>query len=34
MIAVESQQNHQEEQEERVLLAEEMATGDNLVHSQ
>ena len=34
MIAGESQRNHQEEQEERVLLAEEMATGDNLVHSQ
>ena len=34
MIAVESQRDHQEEQEERVFLAEEMATGDNLVHSQ
>ena len=34
IIAGESQQDHQEEQEERVLLAEEMATGDNLVYSQ
>ena len=34
MIAGESQRDHQEEQEERVLLAEETATGDNLVHSQ
>ena len=34
MIAGESQRDHQEEQEERVLLAEEMATGDNLIHSQ
>ena len=34
MIAVESQLDHQEEQEERVLLAEEMATGDNPAHSQ
>ena len=34
MIPVESQRDHQEEQEERVLLAEEMATGDNPVHSQ
>ena len=34
MIAGESQRDHQEEQEERVLLAEEMATGDNPVHSQ
>ena len=34
MIAGESQRDHQEEQEERVLLAEEMATVDNLVHSQ
>ena len=34
MIAGESQRDHQEEQEERVLLAEEVATGDNLVHLQ
>ena len=34
MIAGESQRDHQEEQEERVLLAEEMATGDNPAHSQ
>ena len=34
MIAGESQWGHQEEQEERVLLAEEMATGDNPVQSQ
>ena len=34
MIAGESQRDHHEEQEERVLLAEEMGTGDNLVHSQ
>ena len=32
MIAGESQQDHQEEQENRVLLAEDMATGDNPVH--
>ena len=29
MIAGESQRDHQKEQDERVLLAEEMATGDN-----
>ena len=34
MIARESQRDHQEEQKERVLLAEEMTTGDNPVHSQ
>ena len=34
MIAGESQRDHQEEQKERVLLVEEMVTGDNLVHSQ
>ena len=34
MIAGEFQRDHQEEQEKRVLLAEEMATRDNLVHSQ
>ena len=34
MIAGESQRDHQEEQKERVLLAEEMTTGDNPVHSQ
>ena len=34
MIAGESQQDHQEEQEEHVLLEEEMATGGNPVHSQ
>ena len=33
-IAGESQRDHQEEQEERVLLAEEMATGDKPVYSQ
>ena len=33
-IAGESQRDRQKEQEERVLLAEEMATGDKLVHSQ
>ena len=32
MIAGEYQRDHQEEQDERVLLVEEMATGDNLVH--
>ena len=34
IIAGESIRDHQEEQEERILLAEKMATGDNLVHSQ
>ena len=34
MIAGESQRDHQEEQKERVLLGEEMTTGDNPVHSQ
>ena len=34
MIAGKSQRDHQEEQEERVLRAKEMATGDNPVHSQ
>ena len=34
MIAGESQRDHQEEQKERVLLAKEMTTGDNPVHSQ
>ena len=34
MIAGESQWNHQEEQEECVLLAEEMTTRDNPVQSQ
>ena len=30
MIAGQSQWDHQEEQEERVLLAEQMATGDTM----
>ena len=34
MIARESQQDHQEERKERVLPEEEVATGDNLAHSQ
>ena len=33
-IAGESQRDHQEELEERILLAEEMATGDKPIHSQ
>ena len=32
MIAEEFQRDHQEEQENRVLLAEDMATGDNPVN--
>ena len=34
MIVGESKLDHQEEQEERVLLAEERTSGDNLVDSQ
>ena len=34
MIAGESQRDHQEEHEERVLHEEEMATEDNPAHSQ
>ena len=34
MIAGESQRDHQEEQEEHVSLADEIATGDNPVYSE